>query len=93
MMPIQVEKQYSSTLYWWEELCFLEGLVLVPARTMFIFAVARRGHGQDPEVILYHLASLTGAGEREFFLEGMALFWSGQHDCSQVGLCSEHFSM
>lgn len=35
-------------------------IVLVQARTGFIFAVARRKHGQDPEVDLYHPTPLLG---------------------------------
>lgn len=38
--------------------------VLVLARTELTFAVARRGHGQDPEVILCHLTSFSRAGGR-----------------------------
>lgn len=38
--------------------------VLVLARTELIFAVARRGHGQDPEVILCHLTSFSRVGGR-----------------------------
>lgn len=33
-----------------------------PARTGLIFAVSRRGHGQDPEVILYHHRLGQGKG-------------------------------
>lgn len=36
-------------------------IVLVLARTRLLFAVARREHGQDPEVELYHLPPLLGA--------------------------------
>lgn len=36
--------------------------VLVPAGTELIFAVARRGHDQDPDVILYHLMSFPEVG-------------------------------
>lgn len=36
--------------------------VLVPAGTELIFAVARRRHDQDPEVILYHLMSFPEVG-------------------------------
>lgn len=36
--------------------------VLVLARTELIFAVNRRGHGQDPEVILQHLTSFSRNG-------------------------------
>lgn len=61
-------------MLWGIVLCFLEGLFLVPVRTTFILSVGRRGHGQDPEVILHHLASLLGAGEGEFFPEVIALF-------------------
>lgn len=48
--------------------------VLVPARIGLTFAVARRGHGQDPEVILDHLTSLPGRG-RESLPRRRALFW------------------
>lgn len=44
------------------------------ARAYFIFAVARRGHGQDTEVILRHLMSLRRAGGRESPLKGRDLF-------------------
>lgn len=43
------------------------GTGLVLSRTGFIFAVAGRRHCQDPEVFLYHLSSLPGAGEGRLF--------------------------
>lgn len=43
--------------------------VLVPARTELIFAVAGKGHDQDPEVIPYHLMSFPGVGGRETYEE------------------------
>lgn len=42
--------------------------VLVPVKTGFILVVARRGHGQNPKVISYHLGHFSGAGERESLL-------------------------
>lgn len=43
------------------KLHFMYNIVLVLARTRLLFAVARREHGQDPEVELYHLSPLLGA--------------------------------
>lgn len=43
--------------------------VLVPARTGLVFAVVRRGHVQDTEVILHHLAFARGRGKGVFFGE------------------------
>lgn len=37
--------------------------VLVPARTGLVFAVVRRGHVQDTEVILHHLAFAKAGGK------------------------------
>lgn len=38
--------------------------ILVPVRTGFILVGTRRGHSWDPQVVLYHLSHLSGAGER-----------------------------
>lgn len=65
-------------------MCFLEGLVLVPARARFIFAVARRWHGQGPELFLYHVMSLPGQGEGSLFWEE-GFFFSGQVGVAEVG--------
>lgn len=51
--------------------------VLVQARTGMVFAVARRGHGWDREVVLYHLMSLSQVGRRESPPGGRSSFqWS-----------------
>lgn len=51
--------------------------ILVLARTgLACFAVSRRGHGWDTEVVLYHLSSLLGWGERESLLGGRDSLWS-----------------
>lgn len=52
--------------------------VLVLARRGIIFPVADKGHGQDPQVILYQLTSLSGVGET-FFQEEGVLVWSSNH--------------
>lgn len=49
---------------------------LGPARTELIFAVARRGHSQSPEVLLGHLTSLL-AGGRDSLPGRRDLFQSG----------------
>lgn len=51
-------------------------LVLALASTGLIFAVARRGHGWEPEIVLYYLMSLPGAAGRKSFQVEVA--WDGQ---------------
>lgn len=46
--------------------------ILVLARTGLISAVARRGHGQDPEVVLYHLMSFFWG---QLLLHGRGSSW------------------
>lgn len=71
------------------------GNVLVLARTGLIFAVGRKGHGQDPELIQYHLTSLLGTEGRTYFPGRRGPSWAStpQHsrDPSNVLLfCSNH---
>lgn len=49
-----------------------------------VFAVARRGHGYDPEDILYHLMTFSSgrekgvsSGEKGFLPIGIAWLWLG----------------
>lgn len=50
------------------------------------FSVARRGHVQDPEVVLYHLMSLTRAGGRESLMSKKGSFWSSESGIGRGGL-------
>lgn len=36
-------------------------------------------HGQEPDIILYHLTSLSGVGERDFFQQEGVLVWASNH--------------
>lgn len=58
--------------------------VLVPARIGLVLAAVRRGHVQDTEVILYHLAFVRGGGKGICFGEkGSQHSTAGPVQCSR----------